>query len=172
MENQLKLLSSLPTPNEQQKQLLQELQSLRKTIDESAKQSKQAKQQQAIQTPNLATPAQASTEPMKVLIVPPRIQIQGQNSDHTNTPTIVLQSTAPGNAQNQTGQPVHLVNLLKPANATQQTVRLITPVSVSSDSTGSQVLPRFIITSPAKPTLQTIIPGSIVQTQVSLLLLP
>ena len=175
LENQLKLLSSLPAPNEQQKQLLQELQSLRKTIDESAKQSKQAKQQQqqqqqqqqAIQAPNLASSAQASTEPMKVLIVPPRIQIQGQSADHTNTPTIVLQSTAPGNAQNQTGhQPVHLVNLLKPANSTQQTVRLITPVSVSNDSTG-QVLPRFIITSPAKPTLQTIIPaGSIVQTQV------
>lgn len=145
LDNQIRSLSANQSATDQQKTLLTELETLKKTIQE-------AKSKQAVQ--NVSPVTSTAAEGVKLLIaVPPRKQepcvVQtSQTLQATQLNHQVLQSNTHSS---------QMVNLLNPTSGVQTnpTIRLIT-TPVTSESTGTSMIhvgnQQFItISSPAKP---------------------
>lgn len=150
LESQIKNLSALKSPNDQEKELLKELLSLQHKMNQARHiQSNASLDSKAV--PSTAASISVSQQTQQLL------QSAGQT---TAQPQQSQQSLASAESQ-QTPQNVHLVNLLKqtPVNQSSSQLRLVTSASttpVSATATiqvGNQLI---TFTTPAKQQLQNL----------------
>ena len=146
LETQLKSLSSLKSPTNQQKELLQELLSLKQKMNDARHMTHTEDQKVVLSTASSIT---VSPQTQQLL------QSTAQTLTHQSNQSGVEVQTQ------QTPQNVHLVNLLKqtPVHQTSPQIRLVSPVStapVSGTATiqvGNQLI---TFTTPAKQQLQNL----------------